>query len=30
MKRPVAEPEAVAENAADEAAPSEPDTQKEA
>lgn len=30
MKRPVAEPEPVAENAADEAAPSEPDTQKEA
>ena len=30
MKRPVAEPETVAENAADEAAPSEPDTQKEA
>lgn len=30
MKRPAAEPEPVAENAADEAAPSEPDTQKEA
>lgn len=30
MKRPVAEPEPVAENADAEAAPSEPDTQKEA
>ena len=30
MKRPAAEPESVSEPAADEAAPSEPDTQKEA